>query len=907
MLKKIINDHDDIADSVLFTLLPADEIIRMSACQITETRMTGEGTLYDERMGVTTKNKKCLTCDQNEECPGHFGYIELNEPIYHPMFLKQILQYLRVICMGCKRVILTKETFELLKLSGGKILEKVEEAVKSISHCLHCYCEIPKIFIQDGKIFVSSSEMEKSGSRFYAKSALRVFESVPEDDYHLLGIKDHRLFPVHLILRIIPVAPPMIRPPVMMNSYICDDDLTYKYVDIIKTNKKVRDFKAENKKDAIIDLLDFHVKTLFDNSSGKAKHVNQRPLKCFKTRLNGKQGQIRKYLNGKRSNFNARTVIGPEPNINIDTMVVPTEIANKLTFPEVVNDLNFSELDWLVNTGKASYVVRGENRINLKYATGNYSKELSDSDRVYRDKKFISVAKSEIMKQKKFKLKDGDIIFHYDGTKTKYSAIPTKRFQLKNGDIVERYLQNNDYMILNRQPTLHKGSMLGFKIKILPVKTIRFSLAMCNSFNSDFDGDEMNIHMPQSYQAKAELMEISSVKNNFTSTQGSKPIVNISQDHLLSGHLMTKENKKIDEDDFMNFATWDEDVWPLDEILDKLDHYRDVKNWLGLKNWEPFSTFTLFSLCLPKTFNYSLGGVKIVQGLMVNGTLNKDTLGNKSKSIPHYVFINFGEEEAVNFVSKFNKISNEWLFRNGFSIGISDCVIDQKYDNIIQTEIEKRIIEAKTVSEMETNDLFKEIKINMSLNKATDIGNRLARDYLPKDNRLKSIVESGSKGSFINIAQIIGLLGQQNISGKRIPLSFGSGKPIPHYPSEDKILDARELFESRGFVTNSYIRGLTPQEFWYHAGSGREGLLDTACKTGVTGYIQRKIVKLLEDLKTSFHDTIVNNKGTVYSFQYGDDNLDGSQLINIDGSVQFADVNSIVSQLNDEYELTNNL
>ena len=213
-------------------------------------------------------------------------------------------------------------------------------------------------------------------------------------------------------------------------------------------------------------------------------------------------------------------------------------------------------------------------------------------------------------------------------------------------------------------------------------------------------------------------------------------------------------------------------------------------------------------------------------------------------------------------------------------------------------------------------------KVAAKLNKAVTVGQKLAKEALDPLNNLVQIIKSGAKGDFLNITQVTGTVGQQNVSGERIPKTY-YGRTLPHYKNTGKldilppeILDndnidplphMKKLFESRGFVSHSYFQGLTPQEFFFHAAGGREGLIDTACKTSITGYIQRKMIKMVEDLKFNYTNNVTNSNDTIVEFMYGEDNMDPSKLIQTSKGFSFIDINHVCDKLNNDVEWNRNL
>ncbi|CAK4544464.1 unnamed protein product, partial [Aphanomyces euteiches] len=345
---------------------------------------------------------------------------------------------------------------------------------------------------------------------------------------------------------------------------------------------------------------------------------------------------------------------------------------------------------------------------------------------------------------------------------------------LKYGWIVERHLRDDDIVILNRQPSLHKVSIMAHRVKVMDGSTFRLNPSVTLPYNADFDGDEMNLHVPQSMAARAEAQELMIVHKNIIAPQRNFPMLGIVQDTLLGVHKMTKRSTFMDKDLTMHLlmqaSSWDSKVPPPAIMLpDK-------------------TTVNIVD---------SITNAKIqVQDLVVTGQKGKLEL--------------------------------------------------QPGRTMIQT--------------------FEQF-VNKVLNSARDQSGREAQGNLDETNNIKATVTSGSKGSYLNISQIIACVGQQNVEGKRIPYGFHH-RTLPHYGKDD--LGP----ESRGFVENSYMKGLTPQEFFFHAMGGREGLIDTAVKTAETGYIQRRLVKAMESVMARYDGTVRNSNGEIIQFLYGEDGMD---------------------------------
>jgi len=302
----------------------------------------------------------------------------------------------------------------------------------------------------------------------------------------LIGFNPEHMHPKHLIISVLPVIPPRARPYVIADSVTCDDDLTMTYTEIVKANKNLLDPEiTETKKEKSIQTLKFRIKTLMNNSQGRARHTNGRPIKGIKERLSGKDGLIRSNLMGKRRNQSGRSVISADPTVRTDELVVPEQVASNLTMPEIVTYFNIAYLQGLVNQGKANFVTKAdETKINLKYAMYKKGTTL-----LWRDKVLRNGTEIDPFVSKDFELRTGDVIKRGEEMITTIEIGKKRDFKIEIGDVVDRHLKNGDVVLFNRQPTLHKASMLAKRIIIRPCKTFRFNLAATKSFNADFDGD----------------------------------------------------------------------------------------------------------------------------------------------------------------------------------------------------------------------------------------------------------------------------------------------------------------------------------------------------------------------------------------------------------------------------------
>lgn len=656
-----------------------------------------------------------------------------------------------------------------------------------------------------------------------------------------MGLNKDYARPEWLIVTVLPVPPPPVRPSISMDGtgqgIRNEDDLTYKLGDIIRANGNVKQAKNEGSPQHIINdfeqLLQYHVATYMDNDiagTPRALQKSGRPVKAIRARLKGKEGRLRGNLMGKRVDFSARTVITGDANISLDQVGVPRSIARVLTYPETVTPYNIGRLHKLVENGPnehpgAKYVIR------------------SDGTRI-------------------------DLRHHKRAS----------QINLEYGWKVERHLIDGDYIIFNRQPSLHKESMMGHRVKVMPYSTFRLNLSVTSPYNADFDGDEMNLHVPQTEETRAEVQNLCLVPLNIVSPQRNSPLMGIVQDTLAGIYKLCRRDVFLTKEQVMNIMLWVEDwdgVIPIPAILSP------SPRWTGKQ---------IASMVIPKEVSMQSGddfplnddGIKILNGDLLFGLPTKKVVGAAAGGIIHITYNELGPAAAMGFLNACQRVVNYWLLHTGHSMGIGDTIPDPATILKIQDDINgQKAAVVEIVNEATANTLEAlpgmsiretfESRVSADLNKARDKAGTTTESSLKDLNNAVTMSRSGSKGSSINISQMTALVGQQVVEGKRIPFGF-KYRTLPHFTKDDYSPEAR------GFVENSYLRGLTPTEFFFHAMAGREGLIDTAVKTAETGYIQRRLVKALEDVTAKYDGTVRNSLNDVIQFVYGEDGLDGMHI-----------------------------
>ena len=389
--------------------------------------------------------------------------------------------------------------------------------------------------------------------------------------------------------------------------------------------------------------------------------------------------------------------------------------------------------------------------------------------------------------------------------------------------------------------------------------------------------------MPQDPESEAELRNLAAVPYQIVSPANNGSIIGIYQDSMLGSYQFTRPNIRFSPRDAMNILMMFNGVNEK-QLLD------DVKKDGGITNFDILS-----QIMPPLSMKYKTKAFKedddaktsnaiieIRNGAYIRGQMDKSVMGARTKGLLQRVCNDFGNMASAKFIDDLQNVVTEYMKSSAFSVGVSDLISNQKTnDEIIQVITKKKTDVKNLINQVQigifenntgkTNEEEFETQVNSILNQATSEAGKIGLKSLGKDNRFVIMVNAGSKGSDLNISQMISCLGQQNVDGKRIPYGF-ENRTLPHFTKYDDSPSAR------GFVESSYINGLSPQELFFHAMGGRVGLIDTAVKTSTTGYIQRRLIKGLEDLMVSYDMTVRTNKNKLVQFAYGDDNIDTTKV-----------------------------
>ncbi|MCY0868535.1 MAG: DNA-directed RNA polymerase subunit A' [Desulfurococcus sp.] len=863
---------------VKFGVLSPDEIRRMSVTQIISSEVYDndgspiDGGVMDKRLGAIEPGEVCPICgNTRDSCPGHFGHIELAKPVIHAGFSKHILMYLKATCRNCGRLKIPEEERseylrllrDLEELGAPYLIRRFHEYVRrkasAVETCPHCGVKQYKIKFEKPHSFYEETER---GLEKLTPSEIRGrLEKIPDEDVRLLGGDPAEARPEWMVLTVLPVPPRSVRPSVLLETGIrSEDDLTHKLVDIVRINNRLREHVESGAPSAIIEedweLLQYHVTTYFDNEAPGipvSKHRSGKVLKGIAQRLKGKEGRFRNNLRGKRVDFSARTVISPDPSLSIDEVGVPEEIAKILTVPERVTPWNIEEMRRLILNGPskwpgANYIVRPDGRkISLKFVDRKAAAE-----------------------------------------------------SLEPGFIVERHLMDGDIVLFNRQPSLHRISVMAHVVRVLPYKTLRLNPLVCPPYNADFDGDEMNLHVPQSEEARAEARLLMLVEKHILTPRYGGPIIGGLQDYISGAYVLTSKTTILSRDDVI-------------DLLAVAGYEGELPEPAILKPRELWTGKQLISLFLPRDFNYKrvskIGSaaafrcldedcphdslVIVRNGVLLEGVLDKSSIGREEpESLIHWLIKEYGEDYGRMFMDRVYKMFVRMAEKHGLTMSVAHLTLPEdakkKLEEIIREkkkDVDKLIAKyrrgelqarpGKTLEETLEDEIIDTLSKKLLEGVA-----ELITHYFTMVNPVVVMARTGARGNLVNLTQMSGLLGQQTVRGKRLSRGYLK-RALSHFRPEDLGPEAR------GFIESGFVKGLSPIEMFFHAAAGREGLIDTAVRTSQSGYMQRRLINALQDLRVEYDGSVRMPTGEVVQLLYGEDGVDPmksdhSKSVNVD-------------------------
>jgi len=787
-----------------FSLLSPSQVKKVSKAKIVTPELYDvdgfpvDGGLMDLRLGAIDPGVRCRTCGKRvKECPGHPGMIELARPVLHIKYIPLIELSLRSFCLQCGKLTLSEEKLE--KLSPSERAKKARDQ----KQCIHCKAMLEKV------------RLEKPSTFFVGKKRISPIEvrdrivNIPDDELKKIGINPKTCRPEWAILSLLLVPSVTSRPSITLDTgERSEDDLTHKLSDIIRANQRLWENLNAGAPEVIIedlwDLLQYHITTFFDNNVSKippARHRSGQPLKTITERIKGKEGRIRHNLAGKRVNYSSRTVISPDPHLKINEIGVPLEIARVITVSETVTSANINVMKELIKKGEeypgANYVIRTDGR----------------------RKKISEDLKDEICAE------------------------------IQPGYKIERHLQDRDIVLFNRHPSLHKQSLMAHYVKVLPNRTFRLHPAAATPYNADYDGDEMNIHSPQTEEARAEAKVLLDVNQNIISCKNNMNLVGTIADAVTGAYILSKEEIDKSEADQLLFQA---ELTP--ELKSKTISGRDV-----------------YAYVLPENSK-----IDIPKEITSSNSFGEE--GGMVKEIDRQ----FGRKEAIKSINHAFAIGTAHLTRKGYTLALQDLNVSNKVKEMTAEIIKKaeqktdEIIDQaknKTLDHLpgKTIDETREIKILQVLNEVRSKAAEIVKENFPSDGNVNKMITPKAAGSMLNITQIGCCVGQQALGSQRIDFGY-THRTLPFFKKHDLTPEAR------GFIKSSFFKGLNPQEFFFGAITGRDSLMDTALRTPKSGYLYRRLVNALQDMKIAYDGTVRDASENIIQFKYGGDGKDVSKL-----------------------------
>ncbi len=825
-----------------FGVLSPKEIKKMAVAKVVTPELYDkegypvDGGLMDIRLGVIDPGLRCKTCGEKlKECVGHFGHIELARPIIHIKYVRVLMDFLRSTCRECSRILLEDKTIEkyrnllehLEKTNGLEVKrKKVRElinSIKNIKKCPHCKAKQLTVKLEKPSTFIE-------GDKRVTPIEIRTrFEKIPDGDVEILGLNPKYARPDWLILTVLLIPPVTMRPSITLETgERSEDDLTHKLGDVVRINQRLFENINAGAPEIIVedlwDLLQYHVTTYFDNTVTQippARHRSGQLLKTLTERLKSKEGRFRYNLAGKRVNFAARTVISPDPEIGLNEVGIPLSVAMDITVPERVTEWNMKWLKEFINKGPTNY------------PGSNY-------------------------------------VLRPDGKKKKITDETREQLieELQPGYVVERHLMDGDTVVFNRQPSLHKMSIMCHKVRIIPGRSFRLNPNVCFPYNADFDGDEMNLHVPQTEEAIAEADVLMQVQTQIITPKNGLNVIGVIEDSISGCYLLTKEMTLTKENAI--------------ELLISIgidSGFEKFKSTVSGKE--------VFGVLLPDDFNF-VGETKgkqplvIKKGKIVEGYIDVNAVGEEKGALIREIYKKYGPTKTLEVIDKIAKLGVNVLLKRGFSSGLSDTDLDEELKKKIQQQIDEAKAEVdeliKRYNKGELDALPSrsveetlEIMILQNLNKIRNkVGDLIATSVKEKNNHTIIMARSGARGNILNLAMMAAVVGQQALRGKRIKSGYDK-RTLTLFKKDDKSP------KSRGFIDVGFKKGLDPVQFFFGAMTGRDSLMDTALRTPKSGYLYRRLANALQDLKVEYDGTVRDATKTIIQFSYGDDNIDVSK------------------------------
>lgn len=838
--------------SIEFGILSPEVVRKMSSVEISRSDTYDkdgypiERGVMDLHLGVISPGLRCKTCGHTmKDCPGHFGHIELVRPVMHPKFSDKINSLLVNTCKDCGRVMLSDEELsDLMKDTTDieKTVKEITTRVKTVKKCPHCQAEKPKVALDKPTNFYVD------GERIYSSEILDWVTKIPDKDLFLFGYSN-KLRPQWFILSALPVPPVTVRPSLSLENVItAESDLTHMLLNIVRINNRLLENINAGAPQIIVedlwDLLQFNITTYFDNNTAgvpPAKHRSGRPLNTLAQRLKGKKGRFRYNLIGKRVNSASRSTITPSTEVAIDELGVPEQVAKTLTVPEKITSWNLPKIKQYIEDDQVKYIITKTGR-----------------------KKIIS-------------------------PEFKKDIIET----LEEGMTIKRNLIDGDVIIFNRQPTLHRVSIMGHKVKVLPGKTFRLNPIACAPYNADFDGDEMQIHAPQSESSIAEIKNLMMVKKHVISLRDGNPLITPVEDIISGSFLLTKKDTVFTKKEAMEmlYSIGIKDLPPADRgkgmYSGKLIVSQIIPDDLSIEYDNKMHTIVKQAkgkITKRDDEKYDCH-LKIEKGNLVSGVLDEKM--TKHRNLVDVIARHYPEEVLVDFYYKLCKLVFYTFSKKGLTVALDEYDAPKELRESMSEKVKKlvaktngiiRKYENKTLPLIPGKNLDETFELEM-IRAAGETKDEVSKEILDikfndiyNDRKLtnnhSAMLASvgGSRGRLTNIVNMVGLWGLVTVRTGRPKAGFSNRFLSSNYVGTKALIDY-------GFVTSNFFDGMDPRQYFIHSIGGRQGEIDTGVATKVSGYLYRRLSNALKDLVVADDLSVKTADKHYVQFLYGDDGL----------------------------------
>ena len=842
-------------------LLSPAEIKKIKVIDITTTTNTGDQfTPNDGRLGSVGMNNSCQHCYQ-VNCPGHFGVVTFPCPVFNPLYVakeKTVIHILSCICIECAKPYMSRAEIErkgLTSLQGLKRLaaiasESIDRRCRNVEVIdgeeRTCTGRTPRLELSNSKqmrgLLTYAVDGEKEKHTMDAASVLKIFKQITDETAELIGFKDSSA-PLRFIMESMLIPPIQTRAPEILKGVSRQNKMTALLTKIVQTNVELYNVIEKKKaKSSTSTSISEASGNLYDAILNFQDHV----LKL----IQGKKAIIRGGMIGKRGDFCGRAVLSPDDEIEFGQIVIPAKMVSSLTpMVHVTND-NIDSLQKLLEQGRITHIT-------------NNSGSLAGSTR---------------------------------------QVLPGMKIKLEVGNTVYRWLKDGDWVVFDRQPTLHKQNIMAYRAVIgYNRSTIGVHLSVTHATNTDFDGDEGNIYLPQSEEAIRDASEKMYACRNIVSSQDNKPIVGPVYESITSPFVMTDPrvmvNFRLFEDAFFNYFKERQQIASLRERL-------------AIFGIHPHSGVALFSSLLPEDFNYKKGNVVIIKGILIRGRITDKDISVKHRSIIQELHTQYGWQRTSNFITDATRLFRRFFDLYGHTVGYRHCrdSEEMKEAEKIATEAisqaEARNLSLGPPREDPVEEMEREKQIREIINSVGGVGAKIAKEVMSRDNPISIMskdVGSGSKGATFNTANIYGNLDQQFYDGKRMGREISNNtRALPHLRPDDFSL------YSQGFCYRGLSKGLKPVETFFHSKAGREGLTDKANKVPQIGELHRKVSKTLEDVQVGNFNEVVGTGRIITQYVYGGDGFDGATLLKVPTSsdenfASFIDLTSVARDINVSY------